>query len=502
MPITPDRHPGPADEEGVVWEEATSDPTQERQLIFVQDKGLTLFSDGVARPVGAAGREEPWQFPVIDKDLTAPPGGESAGDRYIVASVATGLWATHEGKIAQYIGTGWVFSTPFEGMQVYVADEDKTYTQTSVAPGWIWSASIGDVSSTAAITDHAIVRGDGGARGIQDSGATISDSDEVVIPSANGVVGLEIGTGTYPINIGIDSSGIPYLGRKGVAGTFRFSPGASNPQWLFGDPLTDGGNVYIDSDSLTGGGVSFREIRLNTLSGAGLGAAVTVGAGGFAPNVTNNTPLGTAARRWQRAHINHLATAVDVDSGAANLDDATFVVAQDGTYTLTLPTAAEGWLYLIERQGSTGVVTLAPGGADTINGGGSTVLEDDTSYVIIAEDATDWRMIALGITRAEHRALRQLIHFIDDGPAEGFASGAYKETTGTVFPTAIVWWESVSKLKKIVERLITWTGANPTTDQWKSYDTDGTTVLWIVTDTISYTGPFETSRTRTIAAGP
>lgn len=107
-----------------------------------------------------------------------------------------------------------------------------------------------------------------------------------------------------------------------------------------------------------------------------------------------------------------------------------------------------------------------------------------------------------GLTEAGHRTLRQLIHFIDDGPAEGFASGAYREITGTVFPTAVVWWESSSKLKKIVERLISWTGANPTTDQWKIYDTDGTTVLWIVTDTISYTGPFEISRTRAITAGP
>jgi len=105
-----------------------------------------------------------------------------------------------------------------------------------------------------------------------------------------------------------------------------------------------------------------------------------------------------------------------------------------------------------------------------------------------------------GLTENAHKVLRQLIHFIDDGPAEGFASGAYKETTGTVFPTAIVWWESSSKLKKIVERLLTWTGVNVTTDQWKVYDaSDGTTVLWTVTDTVTYSGVFETSRTRAIA---
>lgn len=103
-----------------------------------------------------------------------------------------------------------------------------------------------------------------------------------------------------------------------------------------------------------------------------------------------------------------------------------------------------------------------------------------------------------GITTTQHKALRQLIHFIDEGPADGFVSGAYKEVTGTMFPTAVVWWESSSKAEKIVERLLTWTGVNLTTDQWKIYDTDGSTLLATVTDTISYAGVFETSRTRAV----
>lgn len=107
-----------------------------------------------------------------------------------------------------------------------------------------------------------------------------------------------------------------------------------------------------------------------------------------------------------------------------------------------------------------------------------------------------------GLTADAHKILRQLIHFIESGPAEGFASGAYCETTGTVFPTAVVWYEDGTKAKKIVERLITWTGANVTTDKWKVYSSsDGSTVLWTISDAISYSGPFETSRTRTITEG-
>jgi hypothetical protein len=104
-----------------------------------------------------------------------------------------------------------------------------------------------------------------------------------------------------------------------------------------------------------------------------------------------------------------------------------------------------------------------------------------------------------GITTSDHEELRQLIHFIDNGPANGFASGAYRENTGTVFPSAIIWWTSAAKTHKIVEKLLTYTGAFATTIQWKVYDTDGSTVLATVTDVVSYTGAFETSRTRTIA---
>jgi hypothetical protein len=74
---------------------------------------------------------------------------------------------------------------------------------------------------------------------------------------------------------------------------------------------------------------------------------------------------------------------------------------------------------------------------------------------------------------------------------------------GGVFPTSVIWWESSAKLKKIVEKTITRTGTGtnvaPTPIVWKIYDTDGSTVLVTVTDTITYNGVFETDRTRTIA---
>lgn len=106
-----------------------------------------------------------------------------------------------------------------------------------------------------------------------------------------------------------------------------------------------------------------------------------------------------------------------------------------------------------------------------------------------------------GITEDEHRSLRQLIHFIDNGPADGFASGAYREIVGQPFPTSVIWYESNLKLQKIVEAIYTRNGNQVVTQVvWKMYDTDGLTVLHTVTDTITYdSNIFESSRTRTIA---
>jgi hypothetical protein len=104
------------------------------------------------------------------------------------------------------------------------------------------------------------------------------------------------------------------------------------------------------------------------------------------------------------------------------------------------------------------------------------------------------------IIATQHRTLRQLIHFINDGPAEGFLSGAYREIVGAPFPSSVVWYDDVTKTKRIVSVDFARNAQNQATStQWKIFDVDGTTLLATVTDTITYSGPWETSRTRVIA---
>lgn len=138
-------------------------------------------------------------------------------------------------------------------------------------------------------------------------------------------------------------------------------------------------------------------------------------------------------------------------------------------------------------------INLEPASAPTANG--------ELRYVAgvgfrFFEEGVEKGLTGTGITEAQHKVLLNLIHFIDEGPAEGFATGATKEVIGGVFPSSILWKRADAT--KLVEQNITWAAAKPTTVQWKMYAADGTTVLATVTDAISYSGAFETGRTRTI----
>lgn len=107
-----------------------------------------------------------------------------------------------------------------------------------------------------------------------------------------------------------------------------------------------------------------------------------------------------------------------------------------------------------------------------------------------------------GITPQEHETLRQLIHFVDQGPGDGFASGAFKETlpNNSPFPSSVTWYLDVAKTKKLVEKFIIYNANKfPTTIHWNMYDYDGITIVHTVIDSITYNAAFESTRIRTIS---
>ena len=63
------------------------------------------------------------QLSVLDRDLTAPPGSPADGDRYIVASGATGDWVGWDLNVALFTDGTWLRLPPRSGWRAWVEDE-------------------------------------------------------------------------------------------------------------------------------------------------------------------------------------------------------------------------------------------------------------------------------------------------------------------------------------------------------------------------------------------
>lgn len=61
---------------------------------------------------------------ILDRGLTAPPGGETDGDIYLVKATGTGTWAGEDGNIAYFRSSGYTFHAPVKGMRFKIVDED------------------------------------------------------------------------------------------------------------------------------------------------------------------------------------------------------------------------------------------------------------------------------------------------------------------------------------------------------------------------------------------
>jgi len=127
-------------------------------------------------------------------DLDASEGDLEAGDE---GEVVTYNWSGGSGYFdLQPIPGGYTNLTEFvdqTAWRVFYSDTNGDVTELAlgadgeylmsngpaVAPTFETPAGAGDVSAAAVMTDHTIVRGDGGAKGIQDTGIAIDDADNM-----------------------------------------------------------------------------------------------------------------------------------------------------------------------------------------------------------------------------------------------------------------------------------------------------------------------------------
>ena len=146
------------------------------------------YTDSVAQGIE-------WQDSVLDRDLSAPPGGPTTGDRYIVKPTGTGAWNTHDNEIAEWDGAAWQFTVPTVGMTVAIDDENKNIRWNGSA--WVFFGTTIDHGNLAGTGDddhtqyHNDARGD--ARYFRetehlDSSAGAGDAGKPIKLDSNGEV--------------------------------------------------------------------------------------------------------------------------------------------------------------------------------------------------------------------------------------------------------------------------------------------------------------------------
>ncbi len=73
------------------------------------------------------------QLSVLDRDLATAPASPVEGDRYIIASGATGAWVSHDLELAAYQDGAWMFHAPQPGWIAWIEDE---------AAAMVWDGSV------------------------------------------------------------------------------------------------------------------------------------------------------------------------------------------------------------------------------------------------------------------------------------------------------------------------------------------------------------------------
>lgn len=185
---------------------------------------------------GSGTASDRWTSPVKDKDLTAPPGAPSLGDRYIVASVASGAWTGHETEIAEWAGSIWQFFVPTLGLTTYVEDETEYYSWNGTA--WVQESA----------GPHASTHEDGGTDEVHvENLPTTGLLGEV--PTSDGAGGLTmVDPGEKPLS-GFPNRTDSTIGMNGA--NFEIAPAVSTFDfWSDGTKFTKSGTdaVAISND--------------------------------------------------------------------------------------------------------------------------------------------------------------------------------------------------------------------------------------------------------------
>ena len=192
------------------------------------------------------------QLSVLDRDLTVPPASPAEGDRYIVASGATGLWAGWDLNVTTWVDGVWMRLVPRPGWLAWIADEANV----AVWTGAIWKLvgvpqdvsdaifslvndadptkkalfSLSGISTATTRTftlpntssELAILAGTQTFSGNKTFSGTLTASGTVTVSAAAATIGNATTAATYGMGTGATTTGVTKtvnLGTGGAAGS-------------------------------------------------------------------------------------------------------------------------------------------------------------------------------------------------------------------------------------------------------------------------------------------
>ena len=200
------------------------------------------------------------QLSVKDRTLAAAPGSPGEGDRYIVASGATGDWAGADGKVAAFVDGAWGFFAPEAGWRAY----DEAAGAYVHHDGTGWAAEPAALSPHGAATEFGIIEGDHAivAGATNDTGFGIPD--RAIVLGVTGRV-LTAVTGATSWNLGVAADATRYGTGIGVAaGSTVIGPSGTPVTYWGATPL----RLSSVGGDFTGGSVRL-SIHYVMLAGAG-----------------------------------------------------------------------------------------------------------------------------------------------------------------------------------------------------------------------------------------
>lgn len=310
------------------------------------------------------------QLSVLDRDLTTPPVSPTDGDRHIVASGATGLWAGWDLNVAFWIDGVWMRLVPRPGWLAWIADEaafvvwngstwDPVGEPVDVSDAVFSLVNDADPTKKALLSlsgittgttrtftlpntssELAILAGTQTFTGNKTFSGTLTASGTVTVSAATASIGTATTTATYGMGTGVNPTGVTKtlnLGTGGASGSTTVvnigsaTTGAggttvvNTPTVTFANAVTQVGmpQANLTAQLLGLGGAtadSFNRLSMNTpavlLNNAGAGIEATVNKAAVGNDAAFAFKTGFAARAL---------------IGLLGSDDFSFKVSPDGS---------------------------------------------------------------------------------------------------------------------------------------------------------------------------